>query len=315
MEGSFLYQNIKESIIIKNRKVNIYRILGLGILFVVSTSLYAQEVIEKEYVSQTFSHWQLINNQTTEMIPKKGYEFRIQHRFGAIQMNEDLFKEFLGMDLIANIRISFGYALGENFYMGVGRTKFDKTYDFEAKYRFLRQTKDNSMPVSVVAYLNTAIWTKDYPQLTEDYFYADSTTVFNYKFAHRVSYNTQLVISRKFSNKLSLQIAPIFIYKNLALIGKENHTAVISMSGRFKLGMKAAIIFEYSHVLNNRSSDYVDPVSIGVEWATVGHTFQFVISSTQDLLEQNIYTQDSYDYTKGYFLMGFNIKRTFWRKK
>lgn len=295
--------------------MNIYRTLILSGLLITCSGLHAQEIIEKEYVSQTFSHWQLVNNQTTEVIPNKGYEFRIQHRFGAIQMNKDLYKEFLGMDLIANIRISFGYALGNNLYMGVGRTKFNKTYDFEAKYRFLRQTKDNAMPISVAAYINAAIWSKDYPQLTDDYYFADSTTAFAYQFSHRMSYNTQLIVSRKFSDKFSMQVSPILIYKNLAPVGKENHTVVLSASGRFKTGMKSAIIFEYAHALNNRSTDYVDPISIGVEWATVGHTFQFLISSTQDLIEQDIYTQDSYDYTEGYFLLGFNIKRTFWRKK
>ncbi len=295
--------------------MKINQVISLGILLFASSLVYAQDGSDKEYVKQTFSHWQLINTQTTEVIPQKGYEFRIQHRFGAIEANEDLYEQFLGMDLPANIRIAFGYAINDRAYFGIGRTKNGKTYDFEAKYKILRQTKDNSTPVSVAAYFNTAAWTTDFPTTTENHFFTDSTTVFEYSTAHRLSYNTQIIIARKFSKSFSMQIAPVFIYHNLVDPGKENYTVAIPVSGRLKIGMNSSVIFEYAHALNNRSDDYVDPISLGVEFGTVGHTFQFVISSSQSFLEQNLYTQDSYDYNEGSFLLGFNIKRTFWRKK
>jgi hypothetical protein len=91
---------IKKLLVQQNMmKTNLRLILMFGVFFPCSGSLFAQGEDKPQYVSQTFSHWQLINCQTTEVIPQKGYEFRIQHRFGAVQMNEDLYKQFLGMDL------------------------------------------------------------------------------------------------------------------------------------------------------------------------------------------------------------------------
>jgi hypothetical protein len=187
--------------------------------------------------------------------------------------------------------------------------------DFEAKYKLVRQTKDDSSPVSIAAYFDMGMNTTEFPETDENYFFEDSTTVFKYKFAHRLAYNAQVVISRKFSHKFSLQLAPVFIYENLVEPGKENHTLALTASGRFKTGINSSLIFEYGHAMNNRSSTYVDPISIGYEVGTVGHTFQLVLSSSNQFLEQKIYTENSYDYTDSYIILGFNIKRTFWRKK
>ncbi|MBI33121.1 MAG: hypothetical protein CMD98_04520 [Gammaproteobacteria bacterium] len=276
--------------------------------------MFAQDLSQKEFVSQTFSHWQLINCQTTEVIPAKGMEFRIQHRFGAVDSFDDLYYQFLGLDLPANIRYSFGGALSDKLYIGIGRAKYGKIYDFEMKYKILRQTKDDSSPISLAAYFNTSAYTTSFPSVPENYYFEDSTTVFEYKLDHRLSYNTQFIIARKFSNKLSLQLATVFIYQNLVPVGKDNYTFAIPVSGRYKVGVTSSILFEFIHVINNKSENHVPPFSLAYEIVSTGHAFQIVLSSTQNLTEQEIYTSDSYDYLDGKFLFGFNIKRNFWRK-
>jgi hypothetical protein len=286
-------------------------LIALFTTFVVSG--HAQEE-EKKYVKKTFTHSQLINCQTVEMVSKKGYEFRIQHRFGAVTLDEKLVEDFLGMDLPSNIRFYFNYPISDRFYVGLGRTKVGKTYDLEGKYLLLRQTKDNKMPVSVAAYFNAGMSTTKFQDVASNLFFADSITPFENKFAHRMAYNTQLIIARKFSNKFSMQVTPTFIYRNLVAAGDDNHNFVLPASLRLKLGLSFSILAEYAYVFNNRTDEFKDPVSVGIEIGTVGHTFQFMVSSSGNMLEQNMYSATSYDITER-IVLGFNIKRTFFRKK
>lgn len=269
----------------------------------------------KEYVKQTFDHPQLFNCQTNEVLPKRSMQFRIQHRFGAVGVDESFYKQFLGLDLPANIRLGFAMAVTKDLMLGFGRTKIDKVWDFEAKYAILKQTKDNRIPLSLSIYGNLGINSDDAPEPDSTLFFADSTTLFKYKFAHRITYDLQLILSRKFGDRASVSISPTFIYRNLSAPGSTNYTFALPISGRIRVGMKTFIVLEYAYVINNRTKNFRDPISIGVELSTLGHAFQLFVSSTDNLIGQDIYTNSSFDYTKGQFLFGFNITRKFWIKK
>ncbi len=299
----------------------LYTCLALISVLLISTTVNAQEVdsVEvkkpKEYVKQTFDHPQLFNCQTTEVLPKRSFMFRIQHRFGMVGFDESFYKQFLGLDLPANIRLGFSIAVTKNLLLGFGRTKIDKVWDFEGKYAILKQTKDNRMPISFSAYGNLGISSLDAPTADSTLFFADSTTLFEPKFAHRVTYDLQLIFARKFGRIASVQIAPTFIYRNLSAPGHTNYTFALPISGRIRVGMKSYIVLEYAYVFNNRTKDFRDPFSLGIEIGTLGHAFQFMITSTDNLIDQDIFTKSAFDITKGEFVLGFNITRKFWIKK
>ena len=199
--------------------------------------------------------------------------------------------------------------------LGMGRTKIDKVWDFEAKYALLKQTKDNKMPISLSLYGNVGLSQDDLPEADSTIFFADSTTLYEPKFAHRVTYSAQLILARKFGNRSAVQLTPTFVYRNLADPGKENHTIALPISGRVRIGLRTFIVFEYAYVFNNRTAGFRDPLSIGVEISTAGHAFQVMLTSTDNLLDQDIYPNSSYDYAKGEFVIGFNITRKFFVKK
>jgi hypothetical protein len=238
------------------------------------------------------------------------------HRFGKIGLDDRIYKDFLGFDNPANIRFSLSYKLSDKAYVGVGRTKVGKTIDVEGKYVFLRQTADNSTPLSIAIYNNTGVNTEPYDDFGPNAFFGDSITPFENKFSHRISYTTELILSRKFSEKLSLQLSPTLVYKNLVLGLEEDHfTFVLPFSGRFQYSFGSAILFEYAYKLNNRSESALDnPFSIGFEFGTAGHVFQVFMSNSYYLREANIYTLEPYDfYQKPHeFVLGFNISRVWW---
>ncbi len=293
-------------------------VLAVFSIFLLNCAIAQEEdpdLAETKYTEQVFLSPQLINAQTTEILPKKSWRFKIQHRFGAVKIDESLYKQFLGLDLPANIRFGFDFSVTDKFYFGFGRTKNGKTIDIEGKYRFLQQTKDNKNPISAAVYFNAAINTMEFPSVANNSFFADSTTEFEYNFYHRLSYNTQLILSRKFSDRISVQTAPVFIWQNLVAANRENYTFALPVSGKIKLGFSSSIIFEYTAVFNNNVEGYNNPASLGIQFGTAGHVFQIILSSTNEILEQDIYTNKTFDYSKGYYTLGFNLKRTFWSKK
>lgn len=237
-------------------------IVLVGLVF--SLSVVAQE---KVYVN-AFKNKQLINAQTA-VIPE-GFDFTIMHRFGKIGLDDRVYKDFLGFDNPANIRFSLSYKLNDRAYVGVGRTKIGKTIDIEGKYVLLRQTADNSAPLSIAIFNNTGINTEADNDYGPNAFFSDSITPFENKFAHRLSYTTELILSRKFGEKVSLQLSPTVVYKNLVFGLEEDHfTFVLPFSGRFQYSFGSAILFEYAHKLNNRSESALDnPFSLGFEFGT-----------------------------------------------
>ena len=274
---------------------------------------FCAEAQEKEYVN-AFKNKQLINAQTA-VIPE-GFDFTIMHRFGKIGLDDRIYKDFLGFDNSANIRFSLSYKLSDRAYIGVGRTKIGKTIDVEGKYVLLRQTTDNSTPISLAVFNNTGINTEPYNDYGPNAFFSDSITPFNNRFAHRLNYTTELIISKKFNDKLSLQLNPTVVYKNVVLGLEEDHfTFVLPFSGRFQYSFGSAILFEYAYKLNNRSESALDnPFSLGFEFGTAGHVFQLFMSNSYYLREANIYTLEPYNfYDSPYeFVLGFNIRRVWW---
>ncbi len=291
-------------------------ILTIGFLLVF-VQVYAQEErIPKERipVERVFNNKQLINAQTTEM--PTGFEFIIQHRFGQISWDKSIVKDFVGSDLVANIRIALAYAINEKWYVGIGRTKTGKTYDLEGKYRIFQQTTDNRFPFSMVVYLNGAINTDKDRVLPENVWFGDSITPFENKFIHRIDYTSELIFSRQFTDKFAMQCAVTMIYKNLVVGTEHKHaTWALPVSAAYRLTRGTTLLFEYTRKLNNRI-DYRDhPFSLGFEFGTASHVFQLFVATTSFLREANLYTRPSYDFLDSEFIFGFNIRRTWWFKR
>lgn len=270
---------------------------------------------QDEPVMNTFRSTQLINAQTVEMCPPGGPEFNIRHRFGVVGPDSTAFQQFLGLDLPANIRLGFAFPVTDRLSVGFGRTKMRKYIDSEVKFRLFQQTENNSMPVTVVIYGNCGFRGERFPRVSANSFYGDSITPFEYRFEHRLAYHTQLIIARKFSDKLSLQLAGSFVYKNLVSPGEENGTTSIIFSGAYATGMSSSLIFEYAYRFNNRPENNAYPLAIGWEFGTAAHIFQLFLCSTNEIPEQEVYTINSNNYFKGRFAIGFNIKRIIWRKQ
>ena len=275
------------------------------------TDISNSPVPKADATIDAFPFSQLINAKTTHIINPKGFGFSIQHRFGATKLDNSFVTNFMGLDLAANIRFSFEIPINRKLQLEIGRTRYGKFYDFGGKYQIIKQTKNGKHPFSLVVYENIAITTEKAPLYSNSATFENGTP-FSYKFNHRLSYDSQILLSRKFSYSFSAQIGGELIWRNLAPFTtkpkEKNYIIAIPVSLRYKIGLTQAVSLE---IMPNSHAKTM-PISLGYEVASSGnHVFQITLTNTDRILSQNIFTTPTIKYGKDGFMLGFNLTRYF----
>lgn len=252
-----------------------------------------------DYTYATFKATRLINGQSIELPPKGALNFVISHHFGTLNSG---WYDFWGLDQ-ANIRFGFEYGINDWLAVGVGRTSVKKTYDASLKAKLLRQsTGARNMPFSMTYFTNVAITSLKWqdPERT------------NY-FTSRMEYVHQLLLARKFGSKVSLQLMPSYIHRNLVeTVADQNDVFAIGAGGRIKITNRMAVTGEYYYLLPGQTADdYYNSFSIGIDLETGGHVFQLYLTNSQGLIEEQFIANTTGDWFNGDIHLGFNINRTF----
>jgi hypothetical protein len=133
------------------------------------------------------------------------------------------------------------------------------------------------------------------------------------KFENRLIYVGQLLISRKFTENLSLELVPTFFHENFVIDdNQDNSQYAIGVGGRYKFAKRWSVNIDYAAHLNRSStSPFNDPLSIGVDLETGGHVFQMHLSNSQGIHESGFLGNTTGDWGKGDIFFGFNLLRVF----
>lgn len=260
---------------------------------------------KKEPVAATFKGTRLINQHTIEVGGKRTLDYRIAHRFGPFNTGA---YDFWGLDGGASIRMSLEYSYDGRLQFGLGRTSIEKTYDGYLKYRLLRQTKDNSTPVSVTLFSGVY-----YTNLQGAATLISGIDKYKNR-SSRFSFAQQVMIARKFSENLSLQVTPSMVhYNQVDNISDKNDTYAVGFLGRYKFTKRTAVTFEYMARLNKYTSatTYYDSMGIGLDIETGGHVFQVHLTNSLGITENQFITRTGDSWADGGMRLGFNISRAF----
>jgi hypothetical protein len=283
------------------KKIFIVLILSLFL-----SPIFAQEETKAQEkssdpVRNTFSTELLIENQTVATPYKGGLQLQIQHRFSPIESIHNLY----GIYGSANTRIGLNYGITDRLMIGAGTTKDYALQDLRWKYLILQQTEDNSMPVSLSYYGNIVA------DLRAEENFGPSE---DFKQMHRLSYFTQIIVARKFNEKISAQIAPSFIYMNTVKrysdeVGYKNLNFGLHAGARANLFGNQSLLLEYDQLLTKQETgeemDQPKPnLAFGWEIGTATHSFQVFASNYNLIIDQYnlLYSTTSRDY-----MFGFNI--------
>lgn len=255
------------------------------------------EVVKPQRVYNTFGGTHLINGESIETIDKKVWSFIISHRFGRLNGG---WRELFGIDQ-ASIRFAMEYGVMDNLTLGVGRSSFEKTFDFYAKYRFLEQ-QENGFPLSMAYYGSMGINSQKFPTRTQE----------NY-FSSRLSFANQILVARKFNDWFSLQISPTVVHQNLvATIADKNTLFILGMGAKVKATDRLSFVVEYYlRIKDNPDNPYKDAFAFGIDLVTGGHVFQFQFTNANAMYLAGFTRKTTGDFFQGDVHFGFNISRTF----
>jgi hypothetical protein len=231
----------------------------------------------------TFSGTRIVNGHSVETRNRNVLEFIITHRFGTI--NSGAYEAF-GLDNSV-VRLGLEYGITDRLMVGIGRTSSDKTFDYFAKYKVLRQSE--TMPVTLTAFGSAAYLGLKNEELNE------------LSTPDKMAYTTQLLIARKLSSRISLQLSPSYLYR--PVVNQDttvNNLISLGMGGRFKITKSFALVLEYYLRLNDHSdSPYNDAIGVGLEFETGGHVFQLVFTNSQGMVERQFMAETTGDFFDG----------------
>lgn len=290
--------------------------------------------VKAKPVKNTFQSVWIIDNQTVLVPVKKTFEMDIQHRFGTVKNG---YEDFWGFFAPSNIRLGFSYVPINKLNVGIGFTKTTAAiipeqsissvtgplWDGSLKYSIITQTK-GMYPVSVTYYANASFNTKK-----------DKAKDVYRNYSDRLSYFHQLIIARKVTDKLSVQVAPSISHHNVVngYFVKLNDSTLkvkpdmkfdhfaVALSARYKLTDVTSVMINYDQPITKHVSNNPNPsLSFGLEFNTSSHSFQIFATNYFYLVPQinNLYNTNSpFKYTDaadtkvegGKFLIGFNITR------
>ena len=262
---------------------------------------------KRDYTTATFKTSRLINGHSIENVAAGVLDVKISHRFGMVNRGS---YEFFGLDQ-ATMRMGIDYGISKRLMIGVGRSTYQKQYDAFYKFKILRQSKGGrlSSPVSISATSAVMLKTLKWEDPKRQNYYTS-----------RISYAHQLIIARKFSEGLSLQLMPSFVHYNLVgSVADPNDIFALGGGGRIKLTKRLSFNVEYYHILpislvagqEYRISGTKNSLAVGFDIETGGHVFQLHFTNSTGMTEKTFITETTGDFFKGDIHFGFNLSRVF----
>ena len=283
--------------------------LGFMLVCFFTGNLFAQDDLlsqldtvksnEKQIEIAAFKGLQIANMQSTKMPAKGEWYMLVSHRFGDLSQG---FNNFFGLD---NALTKFGGIYGATNWLsfGASRHTFNKTYELAVKYKMANQ-EVNGFPVTIVGYntldINSALEKDEYP---------------NIQFSDRLAFTSQLLVSRKVTEKFSIEMAFINVYKNLYDNSVDQQNVFSTAAGlRYKVAKRISVNLEYAAriIVEEKPIDpYHNPLTVGLDIETGGHVFQLVVSNSQPMNDVAVFSGATGDWNKGHVYFGFNMYRSF----
>jgi hypothetical protein len=257
-----------------------------------------------------------VDDQTTVVFDKKTLGFAIQHKFATMDDGSSNLWGIYGA--ATNIRLAMEYVPVKNLQIGAGISKSKMMTDLNAKYSILQQTSDNKMPVGLAVYGIIGMDGRG-AQNFETGKVVDTkgeTMPVDIAFTDKISYFSQVLVSRKFTEWLSLQGGASFTHYNMVTWDENHDLFGLHALGRIKISPQSSLTFNYNQPLKiesiseqNEMPDYKPTLAIGYQISTFTHAFQIYVSNAPNMLpmENLMYNRANFD--KNGIAIGFTITR------
>ena len=296
---------------------NIYSLLLLSCISIPALSQddlssKLDSLVPRTIREATFKSSRIVNLQSNETVHARTLDFRIAHRFGAIGKNNGgSIHNLYGLDNSGDISIAFEYGITEDLTMGLSRSKHNEDYEALAKYRLLKQTNDNHFPVAITLFGNIIYSDRDNPYINFDKVSTSKQTL------RKVSYSAQIIIARKFSPRISFELAPTMVHHNFVENSNDDNTLyALGFAGRVKITKSMAVIADYIYNFSDlrkpgNDNDYYNALGLGLEFETGGHVFSILFTNATSIVQEDFISDTRSSWQSGGIRFGFNISRIF----
>ena len=279
-----------------------------------------------EKVQYAFKTTKVVNLQSLELIDPGVFDFKMSHRFGAMNggaaafNSEDAVNAF-GFD-VATIRFGGEYGVNENLMVGLGRynVKSEKGVDAYVKYRLMHQTSDNKKPLSILL-----LGAVDYKNTQYDRtimgIAGPVTITWGIPGKQRLSYVGQVIVGKKVNDDFSWILSPTVVVSGMndrydagsesfMSSGTAKTQFALGMGFRNKLSSRTSLNMEYIPILNG-NGDFYNSISVGFDVETGGHVFQFDFTNSVGMNESMFITRNTDRWGAAGVRLGFNLHRVF----
>jgi len=268
------------------------------------------------YPVTTFESNFLVDDQTTVVFDKKSLGFAIQHKFAT--MDEGISNLWGMYGAATNIRLALDYVPMKNLQIGAGISKTHMITDLSAKYSILRQTSDNKVPVSLAVYGVVGMDGRGASNF-ETGKVVDTkgeTMPVSIEFTDKISYFSQVLVSRKFTEWLSIQGGASYTHYNMVAWDQNHDLFGVHALGRIKISPQSSLTFNYNQPLKIESiseqsemPDYTPTIAVGWQISTFTHAFQIYVSNAPSMLPMENMMFNRAKFNKDGIAIGFTITR------
>jgi len=260
-----------------------------------------ERVVTKTMVNDVFWSNNLVTQSTVKNLETRNLNVTIKHAFGFIDEGAD---DLFGLDEQVNVRLGVDYGITDWLSVGFGRQSEAKVLDLHTKINIIQQMSDNSVPLFIAVKGSVARTTEEN----------------NLDFEDDLSYFASVMFARKFSDKISFQIAPMISHFNTVvrerqgdeLLDAQNNHYAIGLGFQYKINKTYAMNIDYLPVISERTDNTNNAFSIGLDVETGGHVFQMFFSSTRWHTEDYALARNESRFFENNIRFGFNINRMFW---
>jgi hypothetical protein len=246
----------------------------------------------------------LVNLPSTALLPRRGGNFRLTHRFLA-NLAEGSFTDHLedlfGLDNGAIIALEFRYAVISNLQVIVHRSSLAKTLMFAGQYDAIRQGPQWwSLGLSGIASIEGTdnfrgreiVDDEDQDPPTEG--------------GGRYSPALGAVFSKRVGDRMALYAVPVWVHNSAVTLEGPRDTGYLGLGGRLRLSPRLYVVGEVSPRIGGFAPG-IQEFAFGFEGRAGGHIFQLTftnsVGTTLGQISQGGFAETLY--------LGFNLSRKF----
>jgi hypothetical protein len=235
---------------------------------------------------RTFQDTSLWLLPTTERLGKRGFQFRVAHRFRG-SADEAGFDELFGIDTGAWVLLGFAFGLSPRWEVSLQHSTYLQQEEAYVKVGLLRQERAG---VSL-SLLGGGSYIREEGR------------------ANPASANAQIILARRFG-PVSLLAVPSYASRTNYLDEADDRgTAALGLGGEWHIG-KFAILGEWIGQVDGVRDAY-QSASLGVGIRTARHVFQIAATNTRGAGTSLYLPGGDLDWGTGEFRLGFNLTRYF----